>query len=202
VLARAEPVQHALSDGRIQQALAGADGADGLDQVAAADLLEDVVGGASHDRGEPAWSPAKEVSIRTCVLGRHARELVGADLATLAVPASPGELLVGAASGLHADELAGTTFPIEGSVSGEVIQTGKTVAVADATTDQGIRQPAPRAGGIGPALFAPLAVRGAGLGTLRVANAAGGRPFGEGDVQLTETFAEQAAVAVEHARLQ
>jgi signal transduction histidine kinase len=40
------------------------------------------------------------------------------------------------------------------------------------------------------------------LGTLLVANAAGGRPFGEGDVQLTETFAEQAAVAVEHARLQ
>jgi signal transduction histidine kinase len=35
-----------------------------------------------------------------------------------------------------------------------------------------------------------------------VANATGGRPFGEGDVQLTETFAEQAAVAVEHARLQ
>jgi GAF domain-containing protein len=75
------------------------------------------------------------------------------------------------------------------------------VAVADATTDQWIRQPAPRAGGIGPALFAPLAVRGAMLGTLLVANAAGGRPFGEGDVQLTETFAEQAAVAVEHARL-
>ena len=57
-------------------------------------------------------------------------------------------------------------------------------------------------GGIGPALFAPLAVRGSVLGTLLVANATGGRPFGEGDVQLTETFAEQAAVVVEHARLQ
>jgi signal transduction histidine kinase len=136
------------------------------------------------------------------LVARHARELVGADLATLAVPAGPGELLVGAADGLHAEELAGTTFPIEGSVSGEVIQTGKTVAVADATTDQRVRQPALLAGGIGSALFAPLAVRGSVLGTLLVANAAGGRPFGEGDVQLTETFAEQAAVAVEHARLQ
>jgi signal transduction histidine kinase len=136
------------------------------------------------------------------LVARHARELVGADLATLAVPASPGELLVGAADGLHAEELAGTTFPIEGSVSGEVIRTAKTVAVADAAADQRVRQPALRAGGIGPALFAPLAVRGSVLGTLLVANATGGRPFGEGDVQLTETFAEQAAVAVEHARLQ
>ena len=136
------------------------------------------------------------------LVARHARELVGADLATLAVPAGPGELVVGAADGLHAQELAGTTFPIEGSVSGEVIRTGKTVDVADATTDERIRQPALRAGGIGPALFAPLAVRGAVLGTLLVANATGGRPFDEGDVQLTETFAEQAAVAVEHARLQ
>jgi signal transduction histidine kinase len=136
------------------------------------------------------------------LVARHARELVGADLATLAVPAGPGELLVGAADGLHAEELAGTTFPIEGSVSGEVIQTGKTVAVADAAADQRVRQPALRAGGIGPALFAPLTVRGSVLGTLLVANATGGRPFGAADVQLTETFAEQAAVAVEHARLQ
>jgi signal transduction histidine kinase len=136
------------------------------------------------------------------LVARHARELVGADLATLAVPAGPGELVVGAADGVHADELAGTMFPIEGSVSGEVIRTGKTIVLADAAGDQRVRQPALRAGGIGPALFAPLPVRGTVLGTLLVANAAGGRPFRAGDVQLTETFAEQAAVAVEHARLQ
>jgi GAF domain-containing protein len=86
----------------------------------------------------------------------------------------------GAADGLHAEELAGTVFPVEGSVSGEVIQTAKTVAVPDAAADQRVRQPALRAGGIGPALFAPLAVRGAVLGTLLVANATGGRLSGKG----------------------
>ena len=136
------------------------------------------------------------------LVARHARELVGADLATLAVPAGPGELVVGAADGLHAAELAGTVFPIEGSVSGEVIRTGKTVVLADVAGEERVGQPALRAGGIGPALFAPLAVRGTVLGTLLVANATGGRPFRAGAVQLTETFAEQAAVAVEHARLQ
>ena len=136
------------------------------------------------------------------LVARHARELVGADLATLAVPAGPGDLVVGAADGVHADELAGTMFPIEGSVSGEVIRTGRTVVLADAAGDRRVRQPALRAGGFGPALIAPLPVRGTVLGTLLVANAAGRRPFGAADVQLTETFAEQAAVAVEHARLQ
>jgi signal transduction histidine kinase len=110
--------------------------------------------------------------------------------------------VVGAADGVHADELAGTMFPIEGSVSGEVIRTGRTVVLADAAGDRRVRQPALRAGGFGPALIAPLPVRGTVLGTLLVANAAGRRPFGAADVQLTETFAEQAAVVVEHARLQ
>src|SRR4030095_10718516 len=89
------------------------------------------------------------------LVARHARELVGADLATPAVPAGPGDLLVGAGDGR-------------------------------------VRQPARRAGGFGPALIAPLPVRGTVLGTLLVANAAGRRPFGAADVQLTETFAEHA----------
>jgi signal transduction histidine kinase len=136
------------------------------------------------------------------LVAHRARTLVRADLATLAVPAGPGELLVGAADGLGAEELLGTTFPVEGSVSGEVARTGKTVVLANAAADDRVRQPALRRGGFGPALFAPLAVRGQVLGTLLVANATGSRPFSEADVQLTETFAEQAAVALEHARLQ
>ena len=131
-----------------------------------------------------------------------ARALVGADLASLAGPAGPGQLRVQAADGLHAERLLGSSFPVQGSVSGEVVRTGKSVVVADAASDQRVRQPALRAGGFGAAVFAPLAVRGQVLGTLLVANAGGGRAFGEADVQLAETFAEQAAVALEHARLQ
>ena len=54
--------------------------------------------------------------------------------------------MVGAADGVHADELAGTMFLIEGSVSGEVIRTGRTVVLADAAGDRRVRA-APRAGG-------------------------------------------------------
>ncbi|HET7519154.1 MAG TPA: GAF domain-containing protein, partial [Actinomycetes bacterium] len=131
----------------------------------------------------------------------HARELAGADLATLALPAGEGQLRVEAADGLLAEELQGTVFPVEGSVTGEVLGTGRAVVLADASADARVVQPLVRAG-VGPAVFIPLAVRGRSLGTLTVANAKGGPPLREADVQLVETFAEQAAVALEYGRLQ
>src|SRR5215216_2338428 len=131
----------------------------------------------------------------------HARELVGADLATLALPAGTDRLVIEAADGRLADELQGTTFPASGLVAGEVLRTGKAVALADASADDRTAQPIVRAG-VGPALFIPLAVRGHTLGSLTVANASGGPPLREAAVQLVETFAEQAAVALEYARLQ
>jgi signal transduction histidine kinase len=145
---------------------------------------------AGTDPGEPV----------ALVVGQ-ARELVSADLASVAVPASEGELRVEAADGLAADRLRGTVFPVQGSVSGEVIRTGKPVVLADASADPRIAQPVVRAG-VGPALFLPLAARGRTFGTLLVANRVGGPPLREAAVQLLETFAEQAAVALEYARLQ
>jgi signal transduction histidine kinase len=131
----------------------------------------------------------------------HARALVGADLATLALPVDDERLAVEAADGLLAGELRGTVFLAEGSVTGEVLRTGKAVVLADAASDGRSAQPIVRAG-VGPAVFVPLAVRGRTLGTLTVANASGGALLRETAVQLVETFAEQAAVALEYARLQ
>jgi two-component system, NarL family, sensor histidine kinase DevS len=132
---------------------------------------------------------------------RHARALAGADVATLALPAGPGDLRVEAADGLFAEELLGASFPVEGTVTGEVINTGKAVVLADASADDRTAQPIVRAG-VGPALFVPLAARGRTFGSLTVANAERGSPLREADVQLVETFAEQAAVALEYGRLQ
>jgi signal transduction histidine kinase len=131
----------------------------------------------------------------------HARELVGADLATLALPAGTDHLVIEAADGLLSEELGGRTFPASGSVTGEVLRTGKAVALADASADDRMAQPIVAAGA-GPAVFIPLAVRGRILGTLTVANGRGGPLLRESEVQLVETFAEQAAVALEYGRLQ
>jgi two-component system, NarL family, sensor histidine kinase DevS len=132
---------------------------------------------------------------------RHARELAGADLATLALPSGAGQLEVAAADGLLAEELLGTVFPAQGSVTGEVMRTGKPMVLADASADERVIQPIVRAG-VGPAVFIPLAVRGNILGTLTVANAKGGPLLREAAIPLLELFAEQAAVAIEYGRLQ
>jgi signal transduction histidine kinase len=132
---------------------------------------------------------------------RQARELVGADLATLAVPAGEARLVIEAADGLDADRLRGMAFPAEGSVTDEVLRTGKAMVLADVSADDRSSQPIVGAG-VGPALFVPLASSDRRFGTLQVANAAGGPPLREAAIQLVEGFAEQAAVALEYARLQ
>jgi signal transduction histidine kinase len=132
---------------------------------------------------------------------RHARELAGADLATVALPAGSGQLAVEAADGLLAEQLQGTVFSAQGSVTGEVIRTGKAVVLADASVDERVIQPIVRAE-VGPAVFIPLAVRGNVLGTLTVANRRGGPLLREAAIALLELFAEQAAVAIEYGRLQ
>jgi signal transduction histidine kinase len=132
---------------------------------------------------------------------RQARGLLDADLATLALPADSDRLAIEAADGLGAAQLQGSVFPVEGSVTGDVIRTGKTITVADAAADGRVVQPVVRAG-VGPALFVPLAGRNRVIGSLTIANGRGGPPFREADVQLAEAFAEQAAVALEYARLQ
>jgi signal transduction histidine kinase len=132
---------------------------------------------------------------------RHARELAGADLATLALPVDDQRLAVEAADGLLAEQLRGTVFPAQGSVTGEVMRTGKAVVLADASADERVIQPIVRAE-VGPSVFLPLAARGNVLGTLTVANAKGGSLLREAAIPLVELFAEQAAVAIEYGRLQ
>jgi two-component system, NarL family, sensor histidine kinase DevS len=63
-------------------------------------------------------------------------------------------------------------------------------------------QPMIRLGKLGPMMVVPLSVRGGAFGTLTVGNLTGGRQFRRDDLSLVETFAEQAAVAIEYGRAQ
>jgi signal transduction histidine kinase len=137
------------------------------------------------------------------LLARRARELVKADLATIAVPGTGGRgLVLLVAEGIHADELVGTNFPVEGSMSGSVIQTGKPLVLENASGDERTYQPIMQQGEIGPAMFVPLNAGDRTFGTLAVSNLIGGQQFHEDDLALMETFADQAAVALEYARAQ
>jgi len=135
------------------------------------------------------------------LIADRARELVGAELASIAVPTDDSRALVlQAVSGAHADQLRGQTFPQSGSISGEVIAAGRPSFIGDLSDDDRAFQPVVRIGEMGPAIFVPLSVAGKPFGTLGVANLHKGQPFTENDLRVVETFAAQAAVAVEYAR--
>lgn len=136
------------------------------------------------------------------LIAHHTMELVGADLATVAALDPIGRLTLRVAEGAHADELRGSTFPPKGSISGEVIRTGRTIVVPDATRDPRAYQPVVRTGDMGPMILVPLTERGRAIGTLNAARLRGGRPFQQEDVELLQRFADQAAIAVEYARAQ
>lgn len=138
------------------------------------------------------------------LIARRARQIVGADLATVATPSddNPDALVLRVAEGAKADELVGMTFPLEKSVSGDVMRTRRPAILEDASTDHRVHQPVVSIGGLGPALFVPLAASGRVFGTLGVANLRGEPSFSDQDLAHLRLFAAQAAIALEDARVQ
>jgi signal transduction histidine kinase len=107
-----------------------------------------------------------------------------------------------AAVGSHGDEQQGLRFPVANSVAGDVMSTGQTVIVVDASKDEREGQPFVATRDFGPAVVVPIATAGHVLGTLQIANHVGGRPFTAETRQMVEAHALQAALAFEYAGAQ
>jgi signal transduction histidine kinase len=140
------------------------------------------------------------------MIAGRARELAGADCALLLVPdrsAGQNSLVVAAVSAAEPDRaepLLGTRVPITGSVSGLAFRDGVSLQVDDLSRAS---PPAAVAGSeFGPAVAVPLASKGATLGALMVARAAGAEPFSDEAAAVTESFARQAALALHLAESQ
>ena len=137
------------------------------------------------------------------LVARRAREMVGADLATIAIQGGGGrDMVLAVADGAHAEALNGIEFPVDRSAYGEVLKAGKPLVLEDASGDERTHQPIMQLGDIGPAMFVPLTAAERAFGTLSVYNLRGERVFNQEDLALVETFADQASVALEYARVQ
>ena len=135
------------------------------------------------------------------LVARHARELLSADLSTIALPDASGEtMVVEVADGPSASAVVAERFPRRGSISGDVLDTGRPVVLTDASQDTRAKQPVVRDSSIGPALFVPLVQSGQPFGTLSVARAAGSAPFTSTELDIVRSFASQASVILEHER--
>jgi GAF domain-containing protein len=102
----------------------------------------------------------------------------------------------------EADEILTSTFPMPISrfAPFEIVQAGEVAQIPDTETLTGEILDIARARGFRSLLFAPLMNQGATIGLIAVTRPATGT-FASHHVQLLKTFADQAVIAIENARL-
>lgn len=132
----------------------------------------------------------------------HARDLVTADIATIALPVGEDLLQIRVAVGLHATGLQGATFSRRGSISGDLLLGGDVIVMQDVAADPRTAQPLVKVAAFGPGMFVPLQARGARFGTLVVANLRDRRGFTDDDCALVVSLAGQASMALDYHRAQ
>jgi two-component system, NtrC family, sensor kinase len=92
------------------------------------------------------------------------------------------------------------TSPGRGSASGRAVAEGKTIHIPDVLTDPEYDSEGQKIGGFRTVLAVPLMREGAGIGVLVLGRSAP-RPFTPQQIELVETFADQAVIAIENVRL-
>jgi signal transduction histidine kinase len=128
------------------------------------------------------------------MITEQAATAAGADFATLALPDGADQVIVAAVSGVLATDLAGRTAPVETSLCGRAIRTGKPALIAD------YRDESPAIAvsvEMGPLLVVPLAAGEHTRGALTLGRLADRAGFTETDLNMAASFATQAAVALE-----
>jgi signal transduction histidine kinase/CheY-like chemotaxis protein len=135
---------------------------------------------------------------------RHSRGLLGADIALVAAvnPGTKAATMVSIA-GARTDALRDLRVPPGRGLGGEVLATGRAVAVVDCSKDPRIAEEHSdllRQEGIVSTLVVPISRKGHTTGLLYVANRRA-TVFGRQDEDTLNHLAAQAAIAIENARL-
>jgi signal transduction histidine kinase len=133
------------------------------------------------------------------LITRTVRSLADADLTTLVLPAD-GELLVAVADGMETEQLEGTRYVREGTLSDLVMESGEPVRLADAeATDLVGGRTIYLAGRVqvGPVMVLPLIGRKEVRGSLVVCRGRGRAPFSQADMEMATTFSNHASTALE-----
>jgi signal transduction histidine kinase len=134
------------------------------------------------------------------LIARRARELVGADLATIALLHSEDTLVVEAAAGPEGRLLLGRRLPTAHSLAGRVLATRAPLRVDDAFTDPRSAGPADGQLAYGPSLVVPLPTDDDVPGVLMVSSESGKPVFSAEAEDVLSGFAAQAVVALQLAR--
>jgi signal transduction histidine kinase len=129
---------------------------------------------------------------------QQALELSGADLVALALPTRDRQqLVIQHAAGAGAPEAIGLVLPVSASVSGEVLTSGEAVVLEDFGHDERVAGAAREHIPLGPAIILPLGAPGDVRGVFTVGRDTGAMPLAPEAVEMVQTFAAQAGIALE-----
>lgn len=129
---------------------------------------------------------------------QQALEMSGADLVALALPTRDRQqLVIQHAAGAGAPEAIGLVLPVSASVSGEVLTSGEAVALEDFGHDERVARAAREHMPLGPAIILPLGAPGDVRGVFTVGRDTGAMPLAPEAVEMVQTFAAQAGIALE-----
>jgi signal transduction histidine kinase len=130
------------------------------------------------------------------------QRLTNAEGAGLLLPTADSQSLeLRAAVGPPAVGMQGTKVPFEGTFSAEAIRTNRTVRSDDVVRDARRWGWHPPPKGLRTVLAVPMRTRQGPLGSIALTNKQGPAGFNDRDAELATLFAQQAAVAIENARL-
>jgi signal transduction histidine kinase len=129
------------------------------------------------------------------VVARRAREMTDADLAAVLLP-EDGPLMVTIADGTAADQIRNVDVPAVSTLAGEAYATGTSQTLTGVPEDD---VPAALADELplGPLTAVPLGAVQHVRGVLLLAKRAGRMPFSQAELHAVQSFAGQAAIALE-----
>ena len=128
----------------------------------------------------------------------RALEMSGADLVVLALPAGNRTgLVIEHAVGEGAADALGLVLPVDGSVSGLVLSSGKPLSLDDFSGDERVAAVAREHMHLGPAVVVPLGAPGNVRGILTAGRRPGSMPLAPPAVEMLFSFAAQAGIGLE-----
>ena len=129
------------------------------------------------------------------------RELVGARLVAIALPAPDGDLVIRAAAGEGAAQHIGTRLQPAESKMGRVLERRRSERVDSLLDDLEVERDAARRMGARTGLYVPLLLRERAIGVISAHDKENVDPrFSDEDVRVAEAFAARVAVAVDLSR--